>query len=177
MGRAGREAGPPASSYSARRPYGTLFVRTWRRPRTPSRFSGRRWVPPGPVAIKVESLTFLVTLVKKPKTLSPLPTNPDVHQFLAHHIDRSDLTHREIARACGFGRPNMVSMIKTGDCRLPLERLGAMADTLHVDPFALFKLWMKSYYPETWDLLWHHIRSRRRPLPRLPGLSPSRDLE
>lgn len=85
------------------------------------------------------------------------------------------MTHREIALVCGFGRPNMVSMIKTGDTRLPLERLGAMADALKIDPFQLFKLWMKTYYPDTWDTLWHHILARRKPLPRLPGFAPSRN--
>lgn len=114
--------------------------------------------------------------MKKPKLVSPLSKNPDIHQFLAHHINKSGLTNREISKACGFGRPNMISMIKTGDCRLPLERLGAMADVLKLDPYLLFKRWMKTYHPETWDRLWHHVQRRRRPLPRLPGMSPSRDM-
>lgn len=113
----------------------------------------------------------------RPKTIAPLCSNPDIHQFLAYHIDRSDLTQREIAKACGFTRPNMISMIKTGDTRLPLERLAAIADVLQIDAFEVFTLWMKTYYPETWDVLWHHVRRRRLPLPRLPGFSPSRDLK
>lgn len=94
------------------------------------------------------------------KTVASLSSNPRIHQFLTHHIEKSGLTQREIAKACGFGRPNMVSMLKTGDTRMPLERLGAMADVLKVDAYDLFVLWMKTYYGGTWDVLRKHIAKR-----------------
>lgn len=87
------------------------------------------------------------------KLVAPLPANPDIHQFLAHHIDKSELTQREIATACGFRRPTMISMIKSGDTRVPLERVEAIADALHLDFHDLFRRWMASYYPETWNAL------------------------
>jgi transcriptional regulator with XRE-family HTH domain len=84
------------------------------------------------------------------RVIQPFPTNPTIPQFLAFHIRRSGLTQREVAQACGFLRPNIVSMIKTGGVRLPLERLGAMARVLDVDPAALFVVWMATYYGDTW---------------------------
>jgi len=86
----------------------------------------------------------------KHRVIQPLPTNPTIPQFLAFHIKRSGLKQREVARACGFLRPNIVSMIKSGETRLPLERLGAMARILDVDPAALFSVWMATYYGDTW---------------------------
>src|SRR6266496_1299395 len=86
----------------------------------------------------------------KLKRIHALPANPSLPQFLAFHIAKSGLTQREIAQACGFLRPNIVSMIKKGHTRLPLERLGAMARVLEVDPHALFLVWMMTYYGETW---------------------------
>ena len=114
--------------------------------------------------------------MKTSKVAPALGKTPSLEQFLAHYIDRSGLTQREIATACGFKRPNMVSMMKTGSTRLPLERLGRLADVLGVNPFVLYKLWMRTYYPETWDLLWPYLKARAKPLPRLPGFSPSRDV-
>jgi hypothetical protein len=75
---------------------------------------------------------------------------PLLHEFLSLHIKRSGLTHREIAQACGFKRANVVSMIKLGHTKLPLERLGSMARVLELDTFDLYCRFMEEYYPETW---------------------------
>jgi hypothetical protein len=55
------------------------------------------------------------------RVIQPLPSNPTIPQFLAFHIKRSGLKQRKVARTCGFLRPNIVSMIKSGETRLPLE--------------------------------------------------------
>jgi hypothetical protein len=98
--------------------------------------------------------------MKPTKLIAPLPADPNIHEFLAYHIDKSDFTQREIATACGFGRPSMISMIKSGDARMPLERLGVMAAVLSLDLGKLFKLWMKTYYPETLKALLRHSMKR-----------------
>jgi len=84
------------------------------------------------------------------RVIQPLSANPTLPEILAFHIAQSGLTQREIARSCGFRRPNIVSMIKTGATRLPLERLGTMARVLEVDPLILFRAWMTTYYADTW---------------------------
>ena len=86
----------------------------------------------------------------KVKSFPSLPKNPSLQQLLSHHIAVSGLTNREIAAACGLGVPNMVTMIKRGHSRLPLERLGPMARTLGIDTYDLFCRWMAEYYSETW---------------------------
>lgn len=46
----------------------------------------------------------------------------------------------EIAAAAGFVHPNMVSMIKSGASKLPLDRVPSMAVALECDPAYLMRL-------------------------------------
>lgn len=46
----------------------------------------------------------------------------------------------EIASEAGFSSRNMLSMIKTGDAKLPLDRVPALAKALDCDAAILFKL-------------------------------------
>lgn len=55
-----------------------------------------------------------------------------------------DLSHRktqaEIASEAGFGNANMVSLLKSGRNKLPLDRVPSMAKALEVDPAYLMRL-------------------------------------
>lgn len=65
---------------------------------------------------------------------------------LARYLDKriSELrtikTQAEIAAAAGFPSRNMLSMIKTGDTKLPIDRVPALARALECDPAMLFTL-------------------------------------
>jgi len=52
----------------------------------------------------------------------------------------------DIAAEAGFINPNVISMIKTGATRLPLDRVPALAKALDVDPARLLQLAL-----EQWD--------------------------
>lgn len=56
-------------------------------------------------------------------------------------------TQAEVAKAAGFTRPNMLSMIKTGKARLPLERVPALAEALEIDAALLFRLVLSKNWP------------------------------
>lgn len=47
-------------------------------------------------------------------------------------------TQRQIAAEAGYTNPNMLSMLKTGVCRLPLDRVPGLARALETDPVLLF---------------------------------------
>ena len=49
-------------------------------------------------------------------------------------------TQAKIAEEAGFSRANMLSMIRTGATRLPLDRVPALAAALECDPTRLFML-------------------------------------
>src|SRR5690606_23967372 len=56
-------------------------------------------------------------------------------------------TQQQIAREAGFPRSNMLSMIKKGKTRLPLERVPALAKALEIDPAVLFRVALKELWP------------------------------
>ena len=53
----------------------------------------------------------------------------------------------QVASEAGFPHPNMVSMIKHGKSRLPLERVPALAEALEIDPAHLFRLTLAENWP------------------------------
>jgi transcriptional regulator with XRE-family HTH domain len=56
-------------------------------------------------------------------------------------------TQAQVAREAGFPHPNMVSMIKHGKSRLPLERIPALAEALEIDAALLFRLTLSENWP------------------------------
>ena len=49
-------------------------------------------------------------------------------------------TQAEIAEEAGFVNPNMVTMIKKGSTKLPIDRVPALAKALESDPALLLRL-------------------------------------
>ena len=72
-----------------------------------------------------------------------------VAQFVTRRIDelRSRRSQGEIASAAGFRSPNMLSMIKDGSAKLPIDRVGALAKALECDPGHLMRLALEQLYP------------------------------
>src|SRR4051812_35775881 len=79
-----------------------------------------------------------------------LPAKTAVARFLERRMDdlRGVKTQREIAQEAGFPRPNMLSMLKSGDAKLPLERIPGLARALDADAAHLFRLAMTDHWPE-----------------------------
>lgn len=77
--------------------------------------------------------------------------NMTVAEYLTVKIAESGKTQRVIAEECGFEFPNIITMLKKGDTRLPLNRIEPLAYALNVDPAHLLRLVMLEYMPRTWD--------------------------
>jgi transcriptional regulator with XRE-family HTH domain len=56
-------------------------------------------------------------------------------------------TQREIAVEIGYDKPNMISMFKRGEVKVPLDKIPALAKALQVDPSHLFRLAVEQYWP------------------------------
>jgi hypothetical protein len=56
-------------------------------------------------------------------------------------------TQLEIASEAGFNATNMMTMIKTGSAKLPLDRVPALARALDTDPSYLFMLAVEQHDP------------------------------
>jgi transcriptional regulator with XRE-family HTH domain len=55
-------------------------------------------------------------------------------------------TAREIASEMGYEKANMISMFKTGDVKVPLDKVPALAKALNVDVAFLFRLALQQYW-------------------------------
>lgn len=73
-----------------------------------------------------------------------------VAQFIATHIHNCGKLQKAIARDAGFESPNIITMIKQGQTKLPLDKIGPMASAVGADPMQLFRLCFAEYLPETW---------------------------
>lgn len=73
--------------------------------------------------------------------------------MLAKAIEQSDLTQREIADRVGFKHSNIISMIKSGETRVPLERIPALAQALGMDEREFLLLAIEEYHPGVHEVL------------------------
>lgn len=72
---------------------------------------------------------------------------------LAAAIEASELTQREIADRVGFKQANIISMLKSGETRVPLDRIPALARTLGMDERELLFLAIAEYHPGVHEVL------------------------
>ena len=80
--------------------------------------------------------------------------HPHADSRLALFLDRQIMAIRpkkqnDIAIEAGFKHPNMITMLKLGTAKLPLDRVGALAKAIDCDPKYLFKLALEQQGHET----------------------------
>jgi transcriptional regulator with XRE-family HTH domain len=56
-------------------------------------------------------------------------------------------TQRQIAREIGYDSPNMISMFKRGETKVPLVKIPSLARTLGVNAARLFELAVQQHWP------------------------------
>ena len=56
-------------------------------------------------------------------------------------------TQGHIAREIGYERANMLSMLKRGSTKVPLEKIPALGRALNIDPAFLYRLALEQYWP------------------------------
>jgi hypothetical protein len=100
---------------------------------------------------KKDSIDGAVVKVGNLLTVVGEPAN--VAEYLMSQIKMSGKTQIEIAQDVGFPMPNMITMLKKGLSKLPMDKVGLMAKSVGVDPVHLYKLCMEEYYPSTWEML------------------------
>jgi transcriptional regulator with XRE-family HTH domain len=74
----------------------------------------------------------------------------EMAKFLARRIDELSphKSQREIAADAGYDKPNILSMFKRGETKVPLDKVPALARALNVDPAHLFRLALEQQMPE-----------------------------
>lgn len=74
-------------------------------------------------------------------------------RFLDEAIRNSPLTQSEIAARAGFPKPNVLSMMKSGDTKVPLVRIPGLAQALGVDRTRFLEIALAEYHPEVHEIL------------------------
>ena len=97
-------------------------------------------------------MTKAVTKEVKPAARTTKP-NITVAEYINAQINLCGKSQFDIARECGFKMPNIISMIKQGKTKLPLDKIVVMATSLGVDPIHLLKLALNEYLPGFWNVI------------------------
>src|SRR6478672_9227328 len=71
-------------------------------------------------------------------------------KYLTTQIDAisHEKSQRDIATEIGYEKPNMISMFKRGEAKVPLDKIPALAEALHVDPAHMLRLAFEQYWPD-----------------------------
>ena len=76
-----------------------------------------------------------------------------VADFIVKRQRELGIANRELATAAGYESYNVITMIRKGRTRLPLDKVHRFAEVLQVDPAWLFRLALKEYMPETLSVI------------------------
>jgi transcriptional regulator with XRE-family HTH domain len=85
-----------------------------------------------------------LALTIKPKTVA---------EYITWQIALCGKTQAEIAKECGFDKPNVITMIKQGKTKVPVNKIATMAKALEVDPVFFLKLTLSEYMPDLLDII------------------------
>lgn len=82
-----------------------------------------------------------------------MKTKADVAKYLSRCIHISGKSNKDIARETGFEQANIVSMMKSGETKVPLARIPALAAATGTDPKVLLDICLEAYHPELHAIL------------------------
>ena len=73
--------------------------------------------------------------------------------YLSQAIDASGRTQRDIAKQAGLPTPNVLSMMRHGETKVPLRRIPALARARGLRPADFLELALAEYHPELQSIL------------------------
>jgi transcriptional regulator with XRE-family HTH domain len=104
-------------------------------------------------------MSNLTNQLRRAKMTKQYPTPLTVAEFIADRLAQSDKTQRQVAQEIGFDNPNVISMFKKGQMKLPINRIEALAKALDADPIHLLRLVMLENLPESWAAIENIMKS------------------
>ena len=76
-----------------------------------------------------------------------------VADYLDKQLALCGKTQTEVCIEIGYKNPNLITMLKRGKTKLPINKVKALSKSLGVDPVYFLKLAMQEYTPDTWDVI------------------------
>lgn len=79
----------------------------------------------------------------------PMPPLRDsaTAKLFSNYVDMSDLTQREIAAKAGYRRANIITMFKTGETKIPIDKIPTFAEILGIDAKRFLRVALEEYMP------------------------------
>ena len=94
--------------------------------------------------MKTKAIRVTPSVAAKPK---------NVAEYISWQINLCGKSQIEIAKESGFDKPNVITMIKQGKTKVPLNKIGSMAKALEIDPVFFFKLCVTEYMPDMMEII------------------------
>ena len=96
----------------------------------------------------------MVTATKAVRvTPASAPKPKNVAEYISWQIQLCGKSQTEIAQQTGFDKPNVITMIKQGKTKVPLNKIGLLAKALEIDPVHFFKMVMAEYQPDLLEII------------------------
>lgn len=76
-----------------------------------------------------------------------------VKDYIEQQLALCNKSQKQVANEIGYDKPNVITMIKQGLTKLPINKVGLLARALNVDPSYLLRLVMSEYHPDSWDTI------------------------
>lgn len=82
------------------------------------------------------------------KTVPPFAATT-MTKFLSRRLDelKGEKTYAQVARELDYPHSNIISMFKSGETKVPLEKIPALAKALDVDVAHLLRLGLEQHWP------------------------------
>lgn len=82
----------------------------------------------------------------KPQTVN-FNTDSKVANYLTQAISTSGVTQKELATKIGYKNPNVISMFKKAETKIPLNKVFSIAGAIDINPEKLMTLVLNEYHP------------------------------
>ena len=76
-----------------------------------------------------------------------------IADFFDWATGRAKLTDEELADELGTMKPSMITMMRCGQVKLPLEQIPTIARALNVDPAFMLRKALAEYMPEVFEVM------------------------
>ena len=77
----------------------------------------------------------------------------EVADFIANQIQVIGKSQIKISEEAGFDKPNMITMIKQGKTKVPVNKICSLAKALEVNPYGFSMLCLTEYKPDLANLV------------------------
>jgi hypothetical protein len=80
-------------------------------------------------------------------------TQSPTAQFFERALSFSFASQRDIAKKSKLKNANAISMMKTGEMKVPIERIPALSNAMGINPSDFLATALKEYQPEVWQVI------------------------